>query len=122
MDAKLLMQGWEIKFAGRYAVEQILYALDQYTDKHSDFPAPADLIAILEPEEPKITEAQYIEAQKWQKRNNNYSKYTDAAETIAAYRDQNTAKRDAYRIGCDKVRQIALASVKRINQITDATA
>ena len=75
LNAKLLMQGWEIKFGGRFSIEQLLYALNIYTDKHSDFPAPSDLIAILEPEPPKVTESEFIAAQKWQERNNNYSKY-----------------------------------------------
>lgn len=117
MNAKLVMQGWEIKFAGRFSIEQILYALDKYTDKHDDFPSPANLIEILEPEEPRVTEAQFIAAQKWQERNNDWSQYTEAAETISRYRRQNEEKREVFQITCEKVKQLAASSVKRINQI-----
>ncbi len=118
LNAKLIMQGWEIKFSERFTVEQLLYALDKYTDKHDDFPSPANLIEILQPEEPTVTEAQFIAAQKWQERNHDWSQYTEASETIAAYRKQNDEKRAEYSIVCEKVRQIANASVKRINKIT----
>ena len=118
MDAKIVMQGWEIKFAGKYTVEQILYALDRYTDKRDDFPSPANLIAILDPEEPKVTESQFVEAQKWQERNKNWSAYTDAAETITNYKRQNEEKKQDYKITCEKVKAIAAASVKRINEIS----
>jgi len=119
MNARIVMQGWEIKFAGRFTIEQILYALDVYTDKHDDFPSPANLIEILQPEEPKVSEAQFIAAQKWQERNNDWSAYTDAAETISRYRRQNEEKREVYQITCEKVAQLAASSVKRINQIAD---
>jgi len=117
MNAKLVMQGWEIKFAGRFTIEQILYALDKYTDKCDDFPSPANLIEILEPEEPKVTESQFISAQKWQERNNDWSQYTEAAETISRYRRENEEKREVFQITCEKVRQLATSSVRRINQI-----
>lgn len=117
MNAKLIMQGWQIKFAGRFSIEQLLYALDKYTDRHDDFPSPSNLIDILEPEEPRVTEAQFIAAQKWQDRNNDWSQYTDAAETISRYRRQNDEKREVFQITCEKVKQLAASSVKRINQI-----
>jgi hypothetical protein len=117
LNAKLIMQGWEIKFAGKYSIEQLLYALDKYTDKHDDFPSPANLIDILSPQEPKVTESQFIAAQKWQERNNDWSQYTEAYETISAYKRQNEEKREEFKITCEKVKQLAASSVKRINQI-----
>ena len=96
MDAKIVMRGWEIKLANRYSIQDILYALDEYTDRHDDFPTPANIIEILEPPEPRITEAQFIAAQKWQERNNNWGQYTDAAETIADYHRQNENDKNKY--------------------------
>lgn len=114
MDAKLVMQGWEFKLAGRFTIDQILFALDQYTDKNSDFPAPADLICILEPEKPKITESQFIEAQNWQKRNKDWSSYSQAALTISDYRKQCEEKKVNYETSCERIKQIASGCVKRI--------
>lgn len=119
LDAKLIMQGWQIKFAGRFSVAQLLYALDKYTDKHDDFPSPSNLIEILEPEEPKITETQFIEAQNWQKRNDDYSEYSVAADTIRQYKMQNGKKQEVFRIESETVRQLALGSINRINQIAE---
>jgi len=118
MDPRLVMQGWEIKFAGRYAIEQLLYALNKYTDKRSDFPAPADLIAILEPEEPKVTVAEYVAAQKWQE-NNGYPRYSNAYDTVKRYEAQQREARQTVESIRKDVLQLAAASVKRINQIED---
>lgn len=113
MDAKILMQGWEGKFANRYTVEQLLFALDQYTDKKSDFPSPADIISILEPEEPKISDAQFVSAQRWQERNNNYSEFTDAYALIKRYKEQKKEERGHFEVTNEKILRIASSSVRR---------
>lgn len=83
-----LFSFFEMKLASRYSVSDVLRALDVYTDRKSDIPAPADIIQILSPEPAKVSQAAFIEAQDWQKRNNNWSPYTDAAEIIAKYRNE----------------------------------
>lgn len=113
MDPKLVMQGWEIKFAGRFTVDQLLFALDVYTDKHDDFPSPNNLIAILEPEEPRVTEAQFIEAQKWQERNG-FPMFSDAKDTIERYKAQDREKRENHTVQCEKIRAIAQNSYRRL--------
>lgn len=118
MDPKLVMQGWEIKFAGRFTIEQILYALDRYTDEHSDFPAPSDIVNILEPKEPEITTAQYIAAQDYQKRNN-YPMFSEAKDIIDLYEKQQGEKRENFTVQCDEIKKLAAASVNRINALTD---
>lgn len=118
MDPKLVMQGWEIKFAGRFTVDQLLFALDAYTDKNDDFPSPNNLIEILEPEPPRISEAQFVQAQKWQERNQNWSEYTDAYDTIQRYKAQEREKRESYEIRCEKIKAIAQGSVKRIGDFS----
>lgn len=118
MNAPMVMKGWEIKFAGRFTIEQILYALDKYSDKKSDFPAPADLISILEPEEPKVTVAEYVAAQKWQE-NNGYPRFSDAYDTIKRYEKQQQEQRKSVECTREEVLKLAAASVNRINQIED---
>lgn len=113
MNPKLVMQGWQIKFAGRFTVDQILYALDVYTDKNDDFPSPHNLIAILEPEPPRVTEAQFIEAQKWQERNG-YPMFSDAKDTIDAYHKQRQDEQEKYKIQNEHLLKLAGNSVKKI--------
>lgn len=119
MNAKLVMQRWEIKFAGRFTIEQLLFALDRYTDKHDDFPSPSNIIEILEPEEPRVTTAEFIAAQKWQERNQNWSEFTDAHDTIKRYQRQKNEEKENYKITNEKILSLAASSVKRINQISE---
>lgn len=119
MDAKLVMQGWEIKFSGRYSVQQIIYAIDVYSDKKDDFPSPANLIAILEPEEPRITETEFVEAQKWRERNQNWSEFTDAATVIKKYKEQQKQVREDYEIQCDKIKAIVQNTAKVLTNRTE---
>lgn len=112
-EPKLVMKGWEIKLSGRFTVEQILFALDKYTDKHDDFPTPNKIIEILDPEPPRITEAEFVAAQKWQERNG-FPMFSDAKDVIDKYNAQEHKKRQDYSIQCDEVKKIVQNSVKMI--------
>ena len=50
---------YKMKLDGKYTAEQIMKAVDIYTDKKNDVPAPADIIQILNPPEKQITYAEY---------------------------------------------------------------
>lgn len=51
----------------RFTVEQVISAIEKYTDKKSDIPTAADLIAIIEPEDDKITHEEYKHAlRQWE--------------------------------------------------------
>jgi len=70
-----------------FTVKQVLFAIEQYTDKIDDVPVPADIIKILNPQPPRISEAQYVQAQKWQERNG-YPMVSDALIVIEKYQEQ----------------------------------
>lgn len=53
---------YKMKLNGKYTAEQIIKAVDIYTDKKNDVPAPADIIQILSPPEKQITYAEYKHA------------------------------------------------------------
>ena len=53
-----------MKLNGRFSAQDVLAAIDVYTDRASDIPQPADLIKIMTPEKPKITQAEFIYAQE----------------------------------------------------------
>jgi len=103
-----------LKLEKKYTVDQVLFALDKYTDKKNDIPAPSDINNILNPEKPKITTAQYISAQKWQERNQDWSGYTSEAILIREYKSQEDEKQLDHAIECDEIKQICSDSIQRI--------
>lgn len=119
LNAKLVMQGWEIILAEKYSAEQIVYALKQYALKYGDdFPTPKNLNEILDPSQPRITEAAFVEAQKYQERNG-WPMFSDAQETIDAYRAQEKEKQSLWKVDNEKLLEIAASSVKKIPALLD---
>jgi len=53
---------YKMKLDGKFTAEQILKAVDIYTDRKNDVPAPSDIIQILNPPEKQITYAEYKHA------------------------------------------------------------
>jgi len=114
LDLDIRLSGWRFVLEEDYSVEQVLYGLKQYMKTNKNMPVPADINNILNPEPPKITTAQYVSAQKWQERNQDWSEFTDAAETIVNYNKQENEAQDNFQIECTKIAQIVKNSVKRI--------
>lgn len=86
---------FKMKLEKRYTVEQVIYALDIYTDENNSIPAPADIHTILNPRPPEITTSEYVQAQRWQERNG-YPMFSAARETIEKYEKQQRDKQDAH--------------------------
>ena len=102
-----------MKLENKFSAKQVVYAIDKYTDTKNDIPAPADIINILTPEEPKITHAQYMEALEAQKRNG-YPQFSSEAYLIKDYKKQQNEKADIAEQENNKIMQLASNSVKRI--------
>lgn len=116
-DAKLVMQGWEAILSKKYSADQICYALEKYAlEGGDDFPSPKNLNDILNPPEPRITEAEYVAAQKYQERNN-WPMMSDAQDTIDKYRKQNNEKQKQHKIECKKIQNLITQSAKMINNV-----
>lgn len=81
------------KLEKKYSVDQIIRALDLYTDRNRGIPVPADINNILDPEKPKITQSEYVNAKKWQEQNQNYSAYTPEAILIKSFEKQQEEDR-----------------------------
>lgn len=107
-----LLAYMRFKLERKYTAEQVLYAIDQYTNRHDDIPTPADINNILDPEKPRITDAEFVEAQKWQDANG-YPRFSAAFETIQEYKKQNSEARSDVRLP-EKFMEIAAQSLKRI--------
>lgn len=105
-DALLVMQGWEWKLAGKFSVEEILWALDKYSDTRDDFPSPSNLIGILRPEEPKVTQAEYIQACK-ELEQNGYNQFSDAYDVKKLFESQQREERECFETQDEEIKAIA---------------
>lgn len=104
---------FELKLQSKFSAEQVIYALDKYTDTHNDIPSPADIINMLNPAKHLITEAQFVEAQKWQERNG-YPVFSDALTTIETYHKQNNDKRDEFKIENENIAALVSGSANKM--------
>lgn len=106
-NAESVMSLWEWKLKKKrgFTVEQILYAIDVYSDKRDDFPSPANLIAILEPEEPEVSRAEYVNACQWLERNG-WPMISDAGDTKKKFEDQEKQKRTDHKSQCADIQKI----------------
>lgn len=118
MNPKLVMQGWEAILSPKYSADQICYALIKYAlERGVDFPSPKNINEILDPPKPRITDVEFVAAQKWQERNNNYSPYTDAHDVVQGYKAQEKEGREDWKCENEKLMQIAGSAVKMIPTI-----
>lgn len=105
--------GWKFVLQGKYTMAQVLHGLRLFMEINPSMPVPANVNAILNPAKPRISEAAFVEAQKWQERNG-FPMFSDALDVIEAYRVQEADARENHTVKCDKILQIAGSAVKRI--------
>jgi len=113
---KATLDYFRLKLEKKYTVDQVMFALDEYTDKKNDIPSPADINNILVPEPVCINQSEYIAALNWLK-NQGYPICIEAEEKrniIKDYERQEEKSRDDFKIENDKIAQIVSGSVKRI--------
>lgn len=114
LDTKLVMQGWEMTLADRYNSDQICYALKEYALRGGDdFPSPKNINDILNPESPKVSEAEYVNACKtWEI--NNYPIFSEELDVINAYKAQNETKRRDFVIENEKIASLVRKSIRKM--------
>ena len=88
-------------------ITQIMDAFRQWMQRSKDFPAPADIRAIIFPSKPEISLGEYLQACDYQKRNG-FPLYSDAYVLKKEYEAQQLEKRE----GWDKWHSEQLALVK----------
>ena len=86
------------KLEKHFTVNQVVFALDKYTDDHDDIPTPSAIKKILSPTKLVITQTEYIAAKEWQKTNNRYDEFTDAYDVIKSFHNQEHEKREDHKI------------------------
>lgn len=118
VNVRDMLAYYEMKLSGRFSVEQVLYALGIYTDRKNDIPAPADIIDILNPEPPLISQAEYVAALKYQERNG-YPPYSAEKFLIQNYESQQGRIRADHDLRKQEI--AALAKTEDLLQIEDST-
>lgn len=114
INIEMLVAGFEFAMADDFEVVQILHGMKIYMKTKSDMPAPADIINILKPQEARITEAEYVNAVKYQERHNWHDMFSDAQMVIDKYREQEKQDRGEKKKYNDEILKIAGNAVKRI--------
>lgn len=114
LDIKLVMSGWEMILASKYNADQICYALKEYALTKEDFPTPASINNILNPPKPEITQAEYVAAKDWQKRND-YPIFSEALDVIKAYEEQEKSKRVNFKSNNEKLNAIAKQTAEMLS-------
>lgn len=114
LDVKLVMSGWEMVLSDKYNADQVCYALREYALTKEDFPTPASINNILNPPKPEISQAEYIAAKDWQKRNG-YPMFSDALDTIQAYEKQEQGKREDYKSKNEEINAIAKQTARKLS-------
>jgi len=107
--------GWQFILGDKYPMETVLKALKEYMTTKSDMPVPADIEAILTPPKAKITQAEYIHAQK-QHALEGYPYHGYYGAIIREYEAQEAEERDRpMEIAQDLKKAIGL-EIKRIER------
>lgn len=83
---------WKMTLEDDYPMTQVLAALKQHCKASNTMPAPADIVALLTPQTPKITQAEFIHAKKqWELEG--YPKYSYYAMVVKDYEKQEGEER-----------------------------
>jgi hypothetical protein len=96
VNLQSILDYFVMKFEGRHTVKEVIYAIGKYTDIKNDIPTPADILIILNPKPPEITQTEYIAAGKWQEQNG-FPIFSAALDIIEAYEKQQRLARESYR-------------------------
>lgn len=113
INLKLMLNKFRVYFEAEFSVDHVIWAIHEHCKRSREIPRISDLMAILKPEPPKVSEAQYIQAVKEYERNG-FNQYTDAYTTKKAYEDQQTDKREQHKITNEQILAIAGNAMKRI--------
>lgn len=105
-----VIAGFKFAFEGKYTPEQVQYALKVHLQNSQEFPTPAHITAILNPPKPRVSYAEYIAALEWQKRNQDWSQFSSAADTIRDYRLASQNDQHAYDRQQEEIALIAKAA------------
>lgn len=114
-----VLAGFKFAFEGKYTPEQVQYALKVHLQNSQEFPTPAHITAILNPPKPRVSYAEYIAALDWQKRNQDWSPFSSAADTIKDYRLASQNDQHAYERQQEEIALIAKAAPLLLKDVSE---
>lgn len=104
-DLDVYLNKYRLYFDGKYSVSAIVEAIHKHCERKNHIPKVADLIAILNPEKPKITQAEFIHAKKqWELEG--YKPFSYYGQTVKEFEAQEEKSRNI-----EPVADIPLAEV-----------
>ena len=103
LDLKDRALGWRFVLEDECTAGQVLSAIKVFMKTSKDMPVPADIYNIIHPPKAEITQAEYIAAKDWQKRNR-YPVFSEALDTIKAFEAQQACKRSPKPMGIIEMR------------------
>lgn len=114
VDIKLILQKYAMFFEGKYSVDQIISAIHQHCLKSTVIPKVSHLEAILSPEPPRISQAEFIHAKdQWAKEG--YPSYSANAMIVKQFEQENQEERaKAKPIEDKRVLEMIQGAVKKI--------
>jgi len=115
LDMKIVLRGWEMVMADNYTGKQVVDALQVYIKRNSDFPAPADLIKIIDPPKRKITFQEYYHACE-QHKLEGYPQFGYYKQIMNEYTGEEEAPKETFKIENNSVRELLSNSIKRIGE------
>lgn len=115
-NVKDTLDYFRFKLEGKFSAKQVVYAIGVYTDTRDDLPTPADLVNILQPEKPRITEAEYVHACK-QHALEGYPSHGYYKYIIKDYEKQQEMVRADNEVTDEKLLEVAGNAVRRIGDV-----
>jgi hypothetical protein len=113
INLQSILNYFRLKLEGKFNVEQVIHALDVYTDEHNDIPSPADVIKILSPKEHRVTATEYAYALEAQRRNG-YPMFSADQVVIAKYKEQRQNDGEEVKEYNKDLQRLAGQNIKRI--------
>lgn len=105
INIKDLFVYFERKLAKDWTGEQVVYAIDKYTDENDDVPTPSAINKILSPARERITTTEYQAALRKQK-DNGYPKFSYEETIINEYRAQREGADEKKRTEVETIKQL----------------
>lgn len=115
VNVKDLFNYFRLKLDGRFTAESVIGAIEKYTDRHNDIPAPSDVINILCPEQPKISYAEYkLAIEQWKA--NGYKSNCHYKQTMNEYEKQGQEDREEFKDHSGTMQSIGIDTKKLLKR------
>ena len=113
IDMDMILNKYKIYFEGKFSIDHVIYAIHEHCKRSKEVPRVSDLNAILDPEPPKTTVGEYLQAKKEYERNG-FNQHSSEYQVIKDYEAQKEAEKEKFNITNQRILEIAQGAIKRI--------